>query len=421
MIAMIPALLIGMSTVFQPPAAPPENPNSVLVIGNRIRDYRRDLEACLARRCAPDEDIAATMALAETLFLAGEYRVARTALRDSIGRNGDEAARYPEPVSDLYRANSRVARHLGMDRDASLSTRQSLRALRAGLPVEDYRHFTVRLEIVESLIAFGQYDAARRELSELAGRARRAGRDDVAETAQLRELWIDHLQTPHGSVRRRLTEMSQWTDRERQGLAIGAKMLLVRIYSEARETERADALLAELGRVGGHRQLVYNPPYQLAVQEIQGSLDRPGERFTANPDTRTDPFRGTHLRAHSYNTVNRIPDNFENKWIDVGFWVQPDGSVSDLQVVQRGGRASGWEAPLMESIRERRYEPGQAAARTYRLERYTYTSAMDGRVTGTHLSTRSPRARLEYFDLTGATPGANNLLLSSPESRIPPS
>src|SRR5690349_6634013 len=131
----------------QPAAGPEQN---VLVIGDR-EAYRRRLAECLARRCPPNEDIDATTALAEVLFDEGEYREARSVLRASIGRNRDEAARYPEPVSDLYRATARVTRQLGFDQEAQRYTWQILSALRAGLPVEDHRHFTARLEIVESL------------------------------------------------------------------------------------------------------------------------------------------------------------------------------------------------------------------------------------------------------------------------------
>ena len=174
---------IGTAGSAQPQSQPQSPPAAgsgqhVVVVGDRDA-YRRRLAECLARRCPPNEDIDATTALAEVLFDEGEYREARTVLRASIGRNRDEAARYPEPVSDLYRATARVTRQLGFDQEAQRSTWQILSALRAGLPVEDHRHFTARLEIVESLTAFGEYQQAQRELRELAraGPCRRARRD----------------------------------------------------------------------------------------------------------------------------------------------------------------------------------------------------------------------------------------------------
>jgi tetratricopeptide (TPR) repeat protein len=365
----------------QPREAPPQG-QDVVVTGTRIQDYRDRLAACLARNCPPDEDIDATTALAEALFVGGEYRDARTTLRASIGRNRDEAARYPEPVSDLYRANARVARHLGLDQDAQTSTREILRALRAGLPQEDHRHFTARLEIVQSLIAFGQYDQARRALAELAERARAAGRDDVVASAELRGLWLAYLQAPNGSAQRELTTLSRSPDPRR---SIGARILLVRIYGERGQRARADALIAELGRSSQRRQLLFNPPFQLGTEDIAPTTDEV-VRQGRTMDT----------------SMGRNPGNMEDKWIDVAFWIQPDGSVTGLEVV-RGDGARSWADPLLESIRRRRYSQAAGTEATYRVERYTYTSGMEMRA-GSHIMQRSPRARVEYFDLGGGAP-----------------
>lgn len=365
----------------QPREAPPQG-QDVVVTGTRIQDYRDRLAACLARNCPPDEDIDATTALAEALFVAGEYRDARSALRASIGRNRDEAVRYPEPVSDLYRANARVARHLGLDQDAQTSTREILRALRAGLPEEDHRHFTARLEIVQSLIAFGQYDQARRALAELAQRARAAGRDDVVASAELRGLWLSYLQAPGGSAQRELAALSRSADPRR---SIGARILLVRIYGERGQRARADALIAELGRSSQRRQLLFNPPFELGTQDLAPTPD--------------DVLR---LGRTMDTSMGRNPGNMEDKWIDVAFWIQPDGSVTGLEVV-RGDGARSWADPLLESIRRRRYSQAAGTEATYRVERYTYTSGMEMRA-GSHIMQRSPRARVEYFDLGGGAP-----------------
>jgi len=363
----------------------PEGQN-VVVTGTRLQDYRDRLAACLARNCPPDEDIDATTALAEALFVAGEYREARAALRRSIGRNHDEAARYPEPVSDLYRANARVARHLGMDRDAQLSTRRILRSLQAGLSVEDHRHFTARLEMAQSMLAFGQYGPARRQLEELAEQARRAGRPDIAATAELRALWVGYVEDPRGGAQRRLAALAQSSDTYR---SIGARMLMVRIYNERGERARANALMAELGRGSRRRQLLYNPPFELLVRNPLSNAD--------------DVQQGGSLHD---STLARRPGNMEDEWIDLGFWIQPDGSVTGLEVI-RGDGARDWAEPLLESIRGRRYSRAAGNEPSYRVERYSYTSGYETRG-GTHIMQRSPRARIEYFDLTEDSAPAGN-------------
>ncbi|MEA3013769.1 MAG: hypothetical protein QOD42_2314 [Sphingomonadales bacterium] len=374
------------SALAQQRETPPEG-QDIVVTGARIQDYRDRLAACLARHCPPNEDIDATMALAEMLFMAGDYRQARTAIRASLGRNRDEARNYPEPVSDLYRANARVARHLGLDRDAQFSTRDILRALQAGLPVEDHRHFGARMEIAQSLMAFGQYPAARRELRRLAEIARAAGRADVAAVAELRSLWVDYLEYPRGSTIRDLTALSVRAGPENRTSAIGAKMLLIRIYGERGDTGRVDALLAELRQTNPQRrQLLFAPPYQLTVSEdssqTEGGL----------------PLAGRSMDS----TLARRAGNMDDMWIDVAFWVQPDGRVNDLQIVRKHGNPD-WADPLLQSIRGRRYAAIPGTEPTYRLERYTYTSGYEVRG-GTHIAQRSPRARVEYFDLTTNEP-----------------
>src|SRR5688500_2058437 len=82
----------------------------IVVTGIRIQDYRERLAACLARRCPTNEDVDASLALAEALFLTGDYGEARQTVRASIGRNHRRAAGFPEPVSDLYRAHTRLSR-----------------------------------------------------------------------------------------------------------------------------------------------------------------------------------------------------------------------------------------------------------------------------------------------------------------------
>ena len=380
-ICLIPLLLIAPMASAQPQDAAQGGQN-VVVTGTRIQDFRDRLAACLARHCPVNEDVDATLALAEVLFIAGDYRGAHSTIRSSIGRNRQHRSAFPEPVSDLYRANSRVARNIGMDSEAQASTREILYALQAGIPTEDYRHFTARLEIAQSEVAFGQYDAARRDLSRLAQLARAAGRNDVVAVTELRTLWIDYLESRSHAVPPRLLEMARWTDPARRLSSVGAKVLLVRIYSEREETDRANAIIAELGRMGGSRQLLFNPPFELALHEIGLPASTDGSAMLQNVNSRTSI-------------------SFENKWIEVGYWIQPDGRVSDLEIVRRGRGSGGWEAPLLESIRGRRFST--AGDSTYRLERYTLTAGYENR-SGSHITQRSPLARLEYFDLTGVEP-----------------
>jgi hypothetical protein len=365
-----------------PPAAPvaqaPQTGDAIVVTGIRLQDYRAALAACLARGCPPDEDIDATLALAEAEFLSGEYQGARRTIADSLDRNRGHAAAYPEPVADLHRSAGRVSRHLGLDDEARRAVYGILDSLRQGIPQEDHRHFGARLEISEHLVAVGRHRSAQTELGRLARIARAAGREDVATMAEMRRLWVSWLEEPRGPARRRLVELSRETAPDRRLSATAATILLARIHRAEGDAREADALIARLGRVGGgagaQRRLLHSPEYEFSTRLVGDT-----------PDT---------IRVGS--TTARTPDNYDNKWIDVGFWVQPDGTVSGLEILRRGASAD-WARPLLASIRGRLYSP--AAAATYRVERYTYTAGYQVE-TGTRIARRSPMARAEYLDLT---------------------
>jgi hypothetical protein len=360
----------------------------IVVTGIRIQDYRARLAACLARNCPTNEDADATLALAEALFLEGEYADARSAVRASLGRNRGQVRAFPEPVSDLYRAQTRLARHIGLDREARTAAHNILNALQEGIPREDHRHFTARFEIAEMQIMRADFPGARRELAQLVRAARAAGREDVATIAELRDLQYELVAYPASDARARLLEWSRRTAPDQRMRATGARLLLARLYREEGDSRRADGLLAEIGRgtpAGARRRLLHAPTYQLAQQEI---------KFPEDQDI-NDP--STYAMAR---VLNRTTENYEGKWIDVGFWVLPDGHVSGLEIVRRGA-APDWAAPLLASIRGRLYSA--AGDSTYRLERYTFTADFD-QITGTRIRARSPRGRIEYLDLTVDTP-----------------
>ena len=366
------------------PAAPESNASpEIVVTAQRIQDFRDRLAQCLARHCPVNEDVDATLALAEAEFLNGDYAGGRTDVRASLARNRNQARAFPEPVSDLWRANARLDRHIGHDREAQMETFQILRALQTGIPQEDHRHFTARLEIAEIQMASGNLTGAHRALTELVRVARAAGREDVAQVAELRDASYQLMAYPTSDARARLVQWSRNDEPSGRMRRIGASLILARLYRTEGNNAGSDALLAAVAafsRSGTHRNLIYQPDYSL---------------------TQRDPNAGqqeqTLTQAIAFgSTLNRVTENYENKWIDVGFWVMPNGRVSDVQVVRRGASAD-WADPLLGSIRGRIYS--QSAEATYRLERYTMTAGFDT-TTGSRIARRGPAARAEYLDLT---------------------
>ncbi|HEY5711894.1 MAG TPA: hypothetical protein VIT38_08370 [Allosphingosinicella sp.] len=376
-----PAPAAAQPASSQPSAAQNQ---TITVTGHRIADYRAALAACLARHCPVNEDVDASLALAEALFLDGDYGDARIAVRQSLSRNRRQSSAFPEPVADLYRADTRINRHLGMDTDALRSAHGVLQALQSGIPTEDHRHFTARLELSEVEMLMGRGSGAQRDLAALVENARAAGREDVAAIARLRSEYYSYIMDRNGGSQGRLLAMARDTAPEHRMLATGARILLARIYRLEGDVRSSDAMFAEIGRLGSsaRRTLIFSPSYRMSA------LEPPiGHREEM-----------TLLEGVTYgNTLKRLPENFEGKWVDVGFWIVPDGHVSGLEVL-RHGAATGWATPLMDSIRGRIYSAG--AEGSYRIERYTYTATFAAGESGTHGRQRSPIARVEFLDLT---------------------
>jgi hypothetical protein len=381
------ALALFLSTMLAASTAAPAAPEGraapdappIVITGKRLDETEAALRACLARKCPPDEDIAATLAHAENLFVAGEYRRARSTLRSSLARNHDEARRYPEPVSNLYRANAVVANHLGFEEDYFQSTWGILRALKEGIPEPDARHFGARMEIAAMTMRLRGFEDGQHLYEELAKDADKAGRHDIAAMARLRAAGVAHREIPSKGSRKRLAEMAGSALPDAKAASLLAKLWLARIAREQGKVDEADAIIREVAPPDLAKPiLVYSPPYQLTVQEMPGAVD---------------PSR---ITAGEGNPARRFGGNFDGMWVDVGFWVQPDGRISDLEVLRKGGKA-GWADPLLKSIRGRLYVPTREPF--YRVERYTYTAGYEMRA-GSHMMQRSPRARVEYLDLT---------------------
>jgi hypothetical protein len=377
-------LALLLTTSIQPPT-PGENA-PIIVTGERIGDLRARLAACIARQCPPNEDVDASLALAEGEFLNGDYDHAEETIQDSLSRNRRHRRAYPEPVADLYRSQARVQSHRGRDLESAQSTYEILRTLRGGIPAEDHRHFTARLEIVQAELKAGNRHGVLRELGELVAEARKAGREDVARRAEMRRLQLSYAITPYGVPAKRLQELANSNDPNLAFERVSARFFLSRIYRDRGDIARSDAMLAGLPKTDSDtRTLLYAPRIRLAYAESQPSL-----------------IAGMSI------------DNFQDTWIDVAYWIQPDGSVDGAEIVRKGASAD-WADPVLTAIRGRRYTPSNDATPSYRLERYTYTAARGTR-TGSRLTLHVGAPRVEYLDLTSPDEPGRPL----PESGVGP-
>lgn len=359
--------------------APAQEPDpegqTIVVTGRPLDDTRRALADCLARKCPPDEDIDATLAHAENLFVAGDYKVARRTTLASIGRNRRHARAYPEPVADLYRANGRIAAHLGEGRSYESSTVAIARSLKAGVPDKDLRLLSAELEKAAMFASLGRTERARQIYAETEREARRLGRDDVAAQIRLRSAWLYQLEGDPLFARAALKEIAKDRSPAARATRAAALVLLARLDRQQDRPVATEALARELSEVGGGRPvLIYSPPIELPADAVAPGL--------AGSDLRRGPM-----------------ERFEKQWIDVGFRIGPDGRVGDVEMLRSQGNAR-WAGPVLKAIEGRLYSPVSGGDGQYRVERYSLTSLWDYNAPASRIRKRSPEARIEMLDLT---------------------
>jgi hypothetical protein len=381
---LLPLLALSGATVAQAQEQNEGSGQTIVVTGTSLSQTERNLRDCLARNCPPDEDIAATLAHAENLFVAGDYERARRTTKASLGRNSRHADRFPVEVSNLYRAGSRIAVHLGEGKDFEQSTWGIKRALNDGLPKDDVRLVGADLEVAGMQAALGRTEAAWRTYREAAKDAAKINRPDIAAMARLRMAWLHQLEGQQHLARTALEEIAEDRRPEVRGARMASLVLLARLDRKEGKRESSDALIEELRGAG------FAQPVLIFAPEIKmtGRVTGEGEMGST---TRL-------MAAH----------NFDDRWVDVGFWVTPEGRVSDMEILRSSG-PTYWTKPLLASVEGRIYSPAPAGSieGTYRVERYTFTSLWEDR-TGTRLRQRSANARIEYLDLTAdPAPRAN--------------
>lgn len=399
---MLSAILLSMTAVpfavpaQQPPVPrPSDSPGSgsdVVVTGRRLSDTGAALTACLARHCPPDQDAQASMAHAENLFVAGRYGEARDTLRASLSRNRRFAKTYPVPVADLWRSEAHVSIHLGEADDYRSGELRSLDALRAGLPADDPRIVGQEIEVADSLAHLGKADAAISVYRGVARRARAMNLPVIEGYGLLRiaTLYTALATAENGSLfrseaMRAIRAISATTDPKLAPFREVASFLAAWIDAQEGDSRAADQLIASYRNKATTRPiLMFAPPIEQNANERA--------------------FAGGEV-AHG-----QAGEPGEGNWVDISFWIRPDGTVGDAGVLRAGPHLDrSWLKPVLTALSHRRYAPlalDKLDPGLLRVERYTRTNYAipGGRSTGTRLRTREGFPRIEMLDLTEEAP-----------------
>ncbi|MDG5489334.1 hypothetical protein NYR55_11980 [Sphingomonas sp. BGYR3] len=317
--------------------AVPDGPD-ITVNALSVDDLRKKLTDCIARQCPVGEEIDATLALADNLFIAGQYAEAKKIMRTSLHRNRRHRKTDPGPVAELARAASRVASHMG-DSDADLFHAREARAtLKGALGGSEERAFGSLLEVGDAMVRAARIEDAGR-LYMMARRRAIEEKDPVLEaTARIRlASMYAGLATPQnrygGLVKVQLRHLLRQDDPRMADFRVAAELLIARLNAKLGDASQLEQLIEK------HRIANKNAPLTMV--------------YAADLDV---PLRPSDA----------------GEWADLGFWVDMNGKVGAVDVLKQSDRKGRWAAQLTENIARRRYQAFTAdATARYVVERFS--------------------------------------------------
>lgn len=326
--------------------------SELAVSGKPFAQTEADLSACLARNCAPPEDIAASIAHGDNLFAAGKWTESAAVFEASRGRNRKFAAQYPVEVAGLLRAYAHISllRHNpGAYRMAMFDAAD---VLKEGLGENDPRVLIAQVEVVDVI-------------------ARDARPFNTAENryqALLQQAQARQLGSIEGLILYRIATLYV------RGAALD------RASYERRALAACDAL------IGSQRPEF--APYAAAAQALRNTVNAYyGDQNSAGRlVVATRNWAGARPELLSFEPIEYTGTlvrgtRFKTQDIVVVFWVQPDGRIRDEVTALVGDdvRSRGeWLQAITDSIQSRHYAPIPGIAPTdpgvLRVERYTLTA-----------------------------------------------
>lgn len=373
---------------------PDQDTKTVVVTAKRLDATKKALDACIARNCPPDEEVAAALAHAENQFVEGDYKEARHTLHGTIGRVDRRAKEYPVAVANIWRADARISAHLGEDRWMKSGQLQAVDALKAGLDHADDRVLLQRLQIGDAFMKQGRIDMGLARYRLVVDQADKLKRPGVKGTAMLRILLVEaglaglpanslHPAARYGAsdanfreAKKSAAALLATTEPELSGFRDAARLIDARLDAQKGDMRGIDAIAAAYAK---------NKPSQAVL--LYAPLMKDFGTFF-------DPSR-----------VGSQPDAFfDDQWIDATFLIAADGRVKDVEVLRESGKLNPvWVKPVLETIARRRYAPLNVPSDMNgmrRVERYTLTSPWSGAALGSNIRQRSGVPRLEVLDLT---------------------
>lgn len=333
-------------------ATTPLRAQDIVVRGKRLSEAS---EECQRGGCSARRDAQVSIALAEQQFRIGDYASAKNTLAAAVSRNRSRVATDPRPVAALYEAYATVSVHGGdLERYRSAMS-ERVRIVREHLPQGDKAVAAAEFNMADVWMRLGRASMADKVLATAEQRLLSEGQTRSASVATLKRAAIATALKDQEKANRLLDAVDRASAND-PDLSRAAQIVRLRLAVREPDQAMVDSMVASVRANASARPLLlWAPPYG---EDARAAAQREFVRFNG-----VDP------------AGNR---NYEPlRWVDVGFWVKPDGHTGDIEVL-RGSRSRAWVVPLLEQVAGRRYTAVGAAdgLGTYRIERFTWRATL---------------------------------------------
>ncbi|MDO6414799.1 hypothetical protein Q4F19_10450 [Sphingomonas sp. BIUV-7] len=312
------------------------------------------LAKCLAAGCQTPDDVRISIAQAELQLAQGSYLDALATLSHVIDRTKGDAGRYPRMVAALYEASATVNLHVGDMEAFRKATSSRAATLRENLPAGDPMLVLLPIELGDARAQSNDWFEAERQYRSAAQDYTDQHRPWLAAIASLRAAAMAISRNRLALGEARLREIARMPAASDPDIVQMRTVLEARIASARGKGSGVEALLSAL------RADPQAPPLLIRADEY------PEEPGAASALMAQRFGNGDQMQPRSGDTV-------PIQWVDIGFLVRPDGSVSDAEVL-RGNRLKDWAAPYLRQVASRRYAPltvTPGSPGRYRVERFT--------------------------------------------------
>ncbi|ATP20064.1 MULTISPECIES: hypothetical protein [Sphingobium] len=355
----------------------------IVVTGQRLVEEQAK---CVRGECTPLRDAQATIALAEQRFRNGEYMQAKGLLAAAISRNKNKGAEAPRAVAAIYEAMATVSLHEGDQDDYRRAVAGQVKTLRDNLPADDVAVQASATALGDMWIKLGKFRQADASFHAIEDQALAEGRAYPAMMAGMKRVWLAGALGKAREASIMLDALEQRPIAQEPGFRTALRVvrlrLAVRAGDDAEITRLAGTIAADQG---GPPVLVWQPPY-------------PGDAM-AEASNNVRAFGGVDV------TSVRSTDVASIQWVDVGFWVRPDGHTEEAEIL-RGSRAPAWAPAILKQVAGRRYAANAKVGEedgpgSYRIERVTRKNLYATPV-GSNIRRRVAAPGFEILDLTAS-------------------